>query len=88
LRAGYDPKVIRKSLTGIREPAEPLSAYPRDQENRLTKIQRLNGSLNTMSYHPTDGLRNQLRDGEGNKQIIWDRQGTSGYGDLQQERLP
>ena len=45
------------------------------------------GTLNTMSYR-SDGLRSQLADSEGNKAMVWDSQGSSGYQDLLQERLP
>jgi hypothetical protein len=34
-----------------------------------------------------DNLRHQLEDGEGNKLMVWDELGSSGYVDLLQERL-
>jgi len=38
-----------------------------------------------MSYR-TDGLRYQLYDSEGDKRMLWDSQGSSGFGDLLEER--
>ena len=35
-----------------------------------------------MAYHGWDGLRWQLVDDEGEKWIVWDEQGYSGYVDL------
>jgi hypothetical protein len=45
------------------------------------------GSRNTMSYR-ADGLRGHLVDAEGDKVMVWDSEGSSGYQDLLQERLP
>jgi YD repeat-containing protein len=58
-----------------------------DGANRLVGIQMQSGARNTMSYR-ADGLRHRLVDSEGDKQMVWDSQGSSGYGDLLQERLP
>jgi uncharacterized protein RhaS with RHS repeats len=58
-----------------------------DQENRLRQILLPDGSRNTMSYR-ADGLRAHLVDEEGDKAQVWDSQGSSGYQDLLQERLP
>ena len=56
--------------------------------NQLIGIHTVDGTRNTMSYPPLDGLRQQLWDSEGNKQMVWHRPGDTGYGDLLQERLP
>jgi len=42
---------------------------------------------NTMQYRP-DGLRSRLVDTEGDKRMVWDSQGSSGYVDLLEENLP
>ena len=39
-----------------------------------------------MSYR-WDNLRHQLWDSDGNKLMVWDDTGTSGYKDVFQERL-
>ncbi|MBM3459367.1 MAG: hypothetical protein FJX77_12660 [Armatimonadetes bacterium] len=39
-----------------------------------------------MSYR-TDGLRHRLVDSEGDKLMVWDVPGQTGYGDLVEERL-
>jgi hypothetical protein len=39
-----------------------------------------------MSYW-ADGLRSRLWHSEGDKQMVWDSQGSSGYQDLLEERL-
>ncbi len=57
-----------------------------DSENRLIAVVLPNGIRNTMSYR-TDGRRHRLTDTEGDKQMVWDSQGTSGYGDLLEERI-
>jgi hypothetical protein len=38
-------------------------------------------------YRPGD-LRSRLVDSEGDKRMVWDSQGSSGYVDLFDERLP
>jgi len=38
-------------------------------------------------YRP-DGLRSRLVDTEGDKRMVWDSQGSSGYVDLLEENLP
>ena len=63
------------------------TTYTWDTENRLREIALPSGARNTMSYR-TDGLRSRLFDEEGDKQMVWDSQGSSGYQDLLQERLP
>jgi len=40
-----------------------------------------------MAYR-SDNLRHRLVDSEGNKLMVWDEQGYSGYIDLAEERLP
>jgi YD repeat-containing protein len=57
-----------------------------DSENRLVEMALPDGSRNTMSYR-TDGLRYRLQDSEGDKRMVWDSQGSSGYQDLLEENL-
>ncbi len=61
------------------------TTYTWDSENRLTQLELPDGSRNTMSYR-VDGLRYRLWDSEGDKRMVWDSQGTSGYGDLLEEK--
>jgi YD repeat-containing protein len=56
-----------------------------DPENRLTELALADGSRNTMSYRALDGLRHRLFDSEGDKRMVWDSQGSSGYRDLLEE---
>jgi hypothetical protein len=43
------------------------------------------GVRNSMNW--ADGLRHRLVDTEGDKRMVWDSQGPTGYVDLVQERL-
>lgn len=70
----------------VQAPAE-VTTYGWDSENRLREIALPSGVRNTMLYR-ADGLRFQFWDEEGDKRMVWDSQGTSGYQDLLQERLP
>jgi YD repeat-containing protein len=58
-----------------------------DTENRLTGVQLPTGGLNTMAYR-ADNLRHRAADSEGNKLMVWDELGHSGYIDLLEENLP
>jgi YD repeat-containing protein len=58
-----------------------------DGENRLTQIQLPDGSINSMSYR-WDNLRHRLFDSEGDKRMVWDDLGSSGYKDLLSEETP
>jgi len=58
-----------------------------DYENRMTLIAMPDGTLNTMAYR-YDNLRYQLWDSEGNKRMVWDEEGTSGYKDVLEENTP
>jgi hypothetical protein len=40
-----------------------------------------------MSYRTAE-LRHRLQDSEGDKRMVWDSQGSSGYNDLLEENLP
>ena len=63
-----------------------VTTYIWDSDNRMRAIDLPDGSQHTMSYR-TDGIRYQLWDEEGDKRMVWDVPGHSGYGDLLQERL-
>jgi hypothetical protein len=58
-----------------------------DSENRLTGVQLPAGGLNTMAYR-ADNLRHELVDSEGNKLMVRDELGYSGYVDVVEENLP
>ncbi len=57
-----------------------------DSENRLVMAQ-FPGGVNTMIYR-WDNLRHELIDSEGEKLMVWDELGTSGYIDLLEEYQP
>jgi RHS repeat-associated protein len=71
----------------VTAPDGSRTTYAWDPENRLTEIALADGSRNTMSYRALDGLRHRLFDSEGDKRMVWDSQGSSGYKDLLEESL-
>jgi len=66
---------------------EGRTTYAWNQENRLLEIALPGGERNTMSYR-ADGLRFRLSDSEGDRRMVWDSQGSSGYQDLLEENVP
>ena len=63
------------------------TTYAWDPDNRLRQLLLPGGERQTMSYR-SDGLRTALQDEEGDKRMVWDSQGSSGYQDLLEERTP
>ena len=80
---------MSNALTLHDNPSKRLRVAPFswDSENRLLRIDLPAGGVNTMEYRP-DGLRSRLFDSDGDKRMVWDSQGSSGYQDLLEERLP
>ena len=58
--------------------------YHWDYENRLLGTANASAARTTMSYRAMDGLRWELDEGDaaGERRMLWDRLGTSGYTDL------
>lgn len=65
---------------------EGRTTFVWDSENRLRESSLPNGTRNRMDYR-VDGLRHRLWDSEGDKLMVWDVPGPTGYGDLLEERL-
>ena len=63
------------------------TTYVWDPDNRLRQLLLPGGERQTMSYR-SDGLRTALQDEEGDKRMVWDSQGSSGYQDVLEERTP
>ena len=61
------------------------TTYAWSQENRLEEITFPDGSRSTMAYR-SDGLRTRFQDAAADRAMVWDSGGTSGYGDLLEER--
>jgi uncharacterized protein RhaS with RHS repeats len=60
------------------------TTYTWNTGNRLLLIELPSGVRNTMSYR-ADGLRHRLVDTDGDKRMVWDSQGPTGYVDLVEE---
>jgi len=58
-----------------------------DPKTQLLELTLPRGRRNTMLYR-WDGLRTKLHDSEGDKRMVWDSEGGSGYQDLLDERMP